>query len=141
MIVRQSKFWRGYFVLFTLVTIAGLFWPLLSSLFPQLGLETSLLDFGFSVWATIELLGLYGFMFSRQIGSRNIWKLVFFTSVSFAFYSVYDPLTDFHLEGDGIEFIGIIGTVATAVIVLFVPLWIALYRYAWTERQLWVSRT
>ncbi|MBL0123560.1 MAG: hypothetical protein IPP88_12770 [Betaproteobacteria bacterium] len=137
--MRQSIFWRVYFFLFILSPLAGFCIPFLPSLLPQYGLEFNAEDVGTSLLAGIELLGLYGYMYSRQIGSRAIWKIVFAVSVSISVYSAYMSWRDTDLQT--LEIITPTLGIAIAVLMfgLLVPLWFALYRYVWTERQIWAS--
>ena len=141
MMVQRSIFWRAYFYVFALITTLVIALPYVDWFAPTLEFEPNAEDYGSHALAIIELLGLYGFAYSRKIGSRTIWKLVLVLSLSYSAYYTNSQWTEVGLEF--FDFFSSATLIAMAVVVcgLFLPLWIALYRYAWTERQLWASRT
>ena len=127
-------------MLFALTTLVGFFAPFSPWIFPDAELEFEPRDIGFAAMAAIELIGLYGFVTSKKIGTRNLWKFVIVASAALAIYSFLIYLPDVVDFSDDTIPNGFAETVCVVLFVLWVPVWVALYRYIWTESQIWVKK-
>lgn len=85
----------------------------------------------------LQLVALWGYAFWRRIGTPPWWKLVLAATIVleawFAYQMAADPQLAF-AYGDW----PVMGAVV-AVYVFEVPIWFALFLYAFRCRQLWLS--
>lgn len=140
MMVRRSKFWRAYFFLLAFLMIAIYAVPYVPWFFPPLEFAPDGKDFGHFALTIVELFGLYGFAYSRRLGGRAVWRVVFAVSVLLAAYSAYMLLAETDAETRDMFSSPMFLAIGFVSFGLFIPLWIALFRYAWTDRQLWMNR-
>ncbi len=98
-------------------------------------------EIGYFLIAPIEVLGLYGFIFSRRFGDSGVWKIAFLTSLGIGLFSLYEFWNTDLSEVKEFVSRGILFVLGTSLYVLTLPLWIALYRYGWHERHIWVAET
>lgn len=126
-------YWKLYLLLTTLLTIGGIG---LSFYFSE---ELTSIDH-IVEWAAlpmylVQLVGLFGFVYWRRIGSALLWKLVFAVTILdllWAGYSFAIDAAGFADTGTGVFVIMLI--VAAA---FFLPLLAALYIYAFRSDNLW----
>ena len=127
-------YWKLYLLLTTLLTIGGIG---LSFYFSE---ELTSIDH-IVEWAALpmyllQLVGLFGFVYWRRIGSALLWKLVFAVIILDLLWEGYSFAIDaagFADTGTGIFVIMLI--VAAAI---YLPLLAALYLYAFRSDNLWV---
>lgn len=137
--VVRSGFWRIYFWLFAAITLLSFVVLFIPWIVPDFGLEFDAEEFGGALLAAIELLGLYGFMKSQKIGNRSIWMLVYCVSISYAMYSLYSFSATSGNIDEETAFQTWTVVFVSATYALWIPLWIALYRYVWSERRIWAT--
>lgn len=83
-----------------------------------------------------QLVGLFGFVYRRRIGSPLLWKLVLLASIAEVAWNGYETLNDTR-DATSEQFgFFLLGIVAAATIV-DLPLLIALYVYAFRSSALW----
>jgi hypothetical protein len=99
--------------------------------------------YGVADWASlpmyvVQLVGLFGFIYGRRIGSPLLWKLVFAATVLEQAWMVYETATDVGpLSFDDLP---IIAAMAVIGAVIYLPLLVALFIYAFRSPALWAGR-
>lgn len=132
--------WKIYFLILTLLMIAGTALIVADSLGVLLPAGTPLLDDDWTWLDSLSILitwvgivGLFGFAYKKVIGGQNFWKKWFiFTLVLDISYTVYDS----YPEGFAIEDIWY-DIIAYSLIL---PYYIALYLYGYKSEELWNPR-
>ena len=101
-------------------------------LFPNSGIYL----YGFIFISIIEMTGLFGFAFRKKILSQTLWKVAFFIVLAiFAHGFFYESVIDY-LNNE----LDILGFLFVVVVQLpFIPLYLALYLYAWKSNHIWES--
>jgi hypothetical protein len=125
----MNKFWKFYFVVFSLYEIAYL-----------IGVYTSS-DYSFHVKYILHVflwLGLFGYVFSKNIFRPILWKiLLFLTCLNYIYFWV-------------VVAVGAHITFGTSYIILvkylawefhIIPLFYTTYLYAWKSNNIWKSAT
>ena len=134
--MRKSKIWRGYFFVFVVVTLVACALPFFASSMPRNELMFPHYEWLAIAISALALLGLGAYVFSRRFGSRHIWTFVLALSIMFELFSGY---LDSRIIGaevmDTGERIFAISLLLLAYLI-YVPLWLALYRRAWPETKL-----
>ena len=128
----QTKLWIWYFWLVLVWDI--LFHVVRFMLFPNSGIYL----YGFIFISIIEMTGLFGFAFRKKILSQTLWKVAFFIVLAiFAHGFFYESVIDY-LNNE----LDILGFLFVVVVQLpFIPLYLALYLYAWKSNHIWESGT
>ena len=127
--------WKLYFYLAVLLTVGVGATPFLVS--SDITAYT-LRDIALWPLYVAQLVGLYGYVYVRRIGSCRIWQLIFVVSMLDAFWMAYEFTTSASPAELGSLFVV---TVAAAAAVLILPLWLALYSYAFRSESLWANAT
>ncbi len=133
--MRRRWYWKVYFVLIGALTVSGIG---LSFYYPG---ETASLD-RIAEWASVpmyavQLVGLFGFIHWRRIGSPLLWKFVFAATVlEFVWASYEMALETSVFSSDDLPFFL---SMAFGGIALLLPLLVALYIYAFRSQELWVK--
>jgi hypothetical protein len=133
----QRWYWKAYLVFFASLTMGGLglsfYWWEETASFDRIAEWLSLPMY------LVQLAGLIGFIYWRRIGSALLWKFVFAVTILELGWAMYE------ISGHTDPFSTADATflVATAVIgiAMFLPLLIALYKYAFQSGELWVKAT
>lgn len=114
---QNSKLWAGYFLLLCVTSVLGLL----------VGLH-SLISLVNSILTGISLVGLWGYLSQKRIGSRLIWATMFLIQAVGAIAVLLRP------------FFSDLPIVFGAVIFAFTfPLLLALFRYAFRSPSIWLS--
>ena len=133
--MRKSKIWRGYFFVFLIITIIASAMPFLPWSAARNPLQFAYYEFLALAVSALELLGLGGYVYGRRFGSRRVWQAVLPLSVLFEVYSL---ILDSRIIANEVTEVAMrtmsIGLIILAYLI-YVPLWLALYRYAWTETK------
>jgi hypothetical protein len=135
--MRRRWYWKMYFILMAALTVGG------AGLSFYHWNETASLD-RLAEWASlplyiVQLVGLFGFIYWRRIGSSLLWKLVFGATVLELVWAAYEMAVETSpLFSDDLSFFL---AMAVGGIVLLLPLLVALYIYAFRSRVLWVQAT
>jgi hypothetical protein len=135
--MRRRWYWKMYFMLMAALTVGGVglslyYWR-----------ETASLG-RIAEWASlpmyiVQLLGLFGFIYWRRIGSSLLWKFVFGATVLELGWAAYEMAVETSVfSGDELPFLLAMAVGGT---VLLLPLLVALYIYAFRSRVLWVQAT
>jgi hypothetical protein len=92
---------------------------------------TNPLDYIDNMVNVIGLIGLFGYVYNKQILTKNVWKIAFFVIVSWdVFYSIWT----YHDEMG--ELAGYIRVIVTLLITLItLPYYIGLYKYSLKKTQ------
>jgi len=85
-----------------------------------------------------QLVGLFGFVYSRAIGTRRIWQLVFGATVLETAWMLYCFGSEIAPSELGSSFVIV---VAVVTVTLLIPLWVGLYSYAFRKTELWFRAT
>jgi hypothetical protein len=87
----------------------------------------------------VQLIGLFGFIYWRRIGSSLLWKFVFGATVLELVWAVYEMAVETSpFPRDDLMFLLAMAVGGT---VLLLPLLVALYIYAFRSQGLWVQAT
>ena len=126
-------YWKLYLLVMAVLTIAG--WGLMFFLTEE---TTAIEDI--AQWAglpmyLVQLVGLFGFVYWRRIGSALLWKLVFAVTILDLLWQGYS----FAIEAAGFADTGTGVFVFMSIVVLafFLPLLAALYLYAFRSDDVW----
>ena len=126
-------YWKLYLLVMAVLTIAG--WGLMF-FFTE---ETTAIE-DIAQWAglpmyLVQLVGLFGFVYWRRIGSALLWKLVFAVTILDLLWQGYS----FAIEAAGFADTGTGVFVFMSIVVLafFLPLLAALYLYAFRSDDVW----
>jgi hypothetical protein len=129
----QRWYWKAYFVVMTaltLVAIAFAFFP------PSESTDYDLLvDWAAVPLYIVQLVGLFGFVYSRRIVRPMLWRLVFVASVIELLWTLYSLLAD--LTDAAESYWSVLGVISLAIVAMTVPMLIALYRYGFRSPELW----
>lgn len=132
--VKSRRWWKAYFFLFALTTIANVadsVWFLVTDPFEPDEIFNSLyLPFQFA-----ELAAVFGYAYNRAIRPRRVWPVVLVVSVLYSVYCFYVFLPAYP-DSNALGFVIVIGTL---IVVLDVLCWIAIFRYAYRSDELWSS--
>jgi hypothetical protein len=137
--VQRRWYWKAYFflgVLLLVLTAAVLIgFPLFFK--DEASAPEVIAGYAAFPFYTVQLIGLYGFVYWRRVGSERLWRVVFaITAIETAWnlYSLADDLPD--LQGDETCFLVAVSVAGTA---LAVPMFIALFVYAFRSPALWLT--
>ena len=126
-------YWKLYLLVMAVLTIAG--WGLMFFLSGEI---TSIEDM--AEWAAlpmylVQLVGLFGLVYGRRIGSARVWKLVFAVTALDFLWNGYSLA----INAESFANISAIFLVFMAAVVaaIFVPLLAALYLYAFRSDEMW----
>jgi hypothetical protein len=130
-------YWKAYLVFLASLTIGGLglsfyWWE-----------ETASID-RIAEWLSlpmylVQLVGLIGFIYWRPIGSVLLWKFVFAATIlelGWIMYEFSEPTVTFSAQ-DAVFLV----TISVVGAIIFLPLLIALYIYAFRSGELWSKAT
>jgi len=117
--------WKVYFVIILLISILSYIWQ---------GLER-VYEFIDVVIFAIALTGLYGYAWGKNIFSQGYWKIFFFIMILWNIYYHYfiPPPSKVaeSLNGQSPQ------SAATIGLIMFIPLFIAIYSYGYRRDDLW----
>jgi len=128
-----KKVWKIYFFVFIVISIFDLLFKLWWSNFQPNWNDLIII----CVFELIAIIGLYGFVYHKQIVKPGFWKLIFIISIVFVARGVYDDIQfygtiDKNLYNSSDQFLGII-----IDIVVLAPFLIAMFMYAFKSHELW----
>ena len=83
----------------------------------------------------VQLVGLFGFVYWRRIGSALLWKLVFAVTILDLLWQGYSFAID--AAGFTDTGTGVFVTMLVVVAAIFLPLLAALYLYAFRSDDVW----
>jgi glucose-6-phosphate-specific signal transduction histidine kinase len=137
--MQRRWYWKLYLLLgtlFSVLLVTLVFWFFLR--FPEEASAPAVLLVcaGFPFYI-VQLAGLYGFVYWRRVGSERLWRLVFaVTAIETALnlHSLIDSVYD--LGGGETALFLIVSLTGTALVV---PLFLALFIYAFRSPRLWAE--
>jgi len=130
----RRRLWQAYFFLALVLTVAGLALPF----FIEASAETAWWEWMYMPIYVVQLIGLFGFVFSRRLGIPPIWQAVFLISLAYEAWSLFSMATDPELNGTGYGFL--VMTVATTLL-LQLPMLVGLFLYGFRCKALWQGAT
>ena len=131
----RRPWWRVYFYLMVVLALGAY----AVSFFVLTDIDANVLrDVALLPLYLAQLVGLYGYVYVRRIGSHRIWQLVFVASIIEALWMAYDFTTVAAPPELGQSFVV---SVAIGTTVLLLPLWFGLYAYAFRSSSLWANAT
>ncbi len=133
--MKCHRFWKGYFFLMVAMAVGGFALPFFVS--PEDRAE-GYEDLVLLPLDIAQLVGLFGFAYSRAIGTRRIWQLIFGASVLEEAWMVYGFVSVVPPPELGSSFV--IG-IAAITVPLLILLCIGLYLYAFRANDLWSKAT
>ena len=133
--VKWHRFWKSYFFLMVAMTIGGFVFPFFV---PPEDRPDGYEDLVLLPLYIAQLVGLFGFAYSRAIGTRRIWQLVFGATVLEEAWMLYGFVTAIPPPELGSSFV--LG-IAAITVPLLILLCVALYSYAFRARELWSKAT
>ena len=124
--LRKGWAWKLYFVFVVLLLIL--------SMFVYAAMEnTGVADIVSNILAVPATIGFFGYVFTKKIYIRQFWLANFWVQVIWGV--AYYFLTDVDLRGGMDEQSFIISQIV--IWVLFLPYYVALYRYGSRNNQMW----
>src|SRR5882672_6424860 len=126
--MKWHRFWKGYFFLMVAMTMGSLVLPFFV---PPEDRPDGYEDLVLLPLYIAQLVGLFGFAYSRAIGTRRIWQLVFGATVLEQAWVLYGFVTAVQPPELGSSFV--IG-LAAILMPLLILLCIGLYSYAFREK-------
>ena len=126
-------YWKLYLLVMAVLTIAG--WGLMFFLTEE---TTAIEDI--AQWAglpmyLVQLVGLFGFVYWRRIGSALLWKLVFAVTILDLLWQGYSFAIEAAGFADTVTGVFVIMLIVAAAVLL--PLLAALYLYAFRSDDVW----
>ena len=126
-------YWKLYLLVMAVLAIAG--WGLMFFLSEEITAIEDIAGWAALPMYLVQLVGLFGFVYWRRIGSPLLWKLVFAVTI-------LDLLWNYSLEIEAAGFAdtgtGVFVIMLIAVAASYLPLLAALYIYAFRSDNLWV---
>jgi hypothetical protein len=123
--------WKAYFFLALALTIGGVG----LALFFGEGKETAWWERIYIPLYVIQIIGLFGFVFSRRLGVAALWQLVFLASVAHEAWNLSSMASDSELRGSAHA--GLLLSTIAASLVLQLPMLIGLFLYGFRCKGLW----
>jgi len=133
--MKWHRFWKAFFFLMVALTIGGFVFPFF--VLPEDRGEM----FEDLVWLPLniaQLVGLFGFAYSRAIGTRRIWQLIFGATVLEAAWVLYSLAAEVPPSELGSSFVV---AIAGFVVLLIALLCVGLYLYAFRATESWSKAT
>jgi len=127
---RPGLAWKIFFWLLTALMLISIF-----AIFYIENLNA--LDYFDMLIFSVSILGLYGYAFSKKIGARIIWRVVFYILITWSiFYEVFSP---FILN---IPQYGEAGVIDIWLLfnIIYLPLFMSLYYYGFKSEHIWKQR-
>ena len=130
-------YWKLYLLVMAVLTLTFAGWGLMFFLSEE---TTAIEDI--AQWAAlpmylVQLVGFFGFVYGRRIGSARVWKLAFAATILDLLWTGYT------LETDLVSFASVGVTVLTIMVsvsvAIFLPLLAALYLYAFRSDDVWAK--
>jgi hypothetical protein len=121
---------RGWRVYFWLVTV--LFGVLLVAEFIEPGDDTVADAVDSATWG-FSLIGVFGFAYSRAILSQRLWQIWLPIVVVKDLFILSRQFSTGHIELETATF----AFIAVISVIVFIPEYIALYRYGYQSETLW----
>jgi hypothetical protein len=115
---QDSKPWAAYFVLMCIFFVVGLFFG-----------TKNIASFVNSVLTGVSLIGVWGYISQKAIGSRVIWAVMFVVQLLGAVATLLMLFTSNQMPLAILLF----------VVALTLPLLIGLFRYAFRSNGIWLS--
>ncbi|MGE7608976.1 hypothetical protein ACQKML_20425 [Peribacillus frigoritolerans] len=114
--------WKIYFWLIIAISIASMFVE---------SVHGPVIETTDTVISIISTIGLFGYVYNKQLLSKSFWKFVFIiTVIEVLTYTMLDVLNDPELGVGGMIFV----TVFTLIIMF--PFFLGLYRYGFRKQNL-----
>ena len=132
----RRRFWKGYFFLTVAMAIGGFALPFFVP--PEARRELFFEDLALLPLYIAQIVGLFGFAYSRAIGTRRFWQLIFGATVLEAAWTLYGFIAEVPPPELGSLFV--IG-VALTVVPFLTLVCVGLYSYAFRSTDLWVKTT
>jgi hypothetical protein len=131
----HRKCWKAYFFLALTLTIAGLALPL----FVDEGRELGWWEWIYLPLYAVQIVGLFGFVYSRRLAIPPLWQFVFVASVIYEVWDLFSMAIAPELKGTGHT--GFLVTNVAAALLLQVPMLIGLFLYGFRSKELWRGAT
>jgi hypothetical protein len=135
--LRFQRAWKMYFWFLILLTVVSAGMDIRKGIE---GVTVAVMAMGVFGWAMtlINLLGIYGFAWQVPVGRPAYWKAVFVFNVLLTvgwigYRLTTDPLVENVSTGQTLIALGLVAA-------FMAPYLIAIYRYAYRSRQLWLAR-
>lgn len=117
--------WKAYFIIILLISILAYIWQ---------GLER-FYEFIDIIISALALAGLYGYAWGKALLSDGFWKIFFFViiiwNILYHYFLPPPPKVAESLNGQSPQ------SAATIGLIIFIPLFIAVYSYAYRRDDLW----
>lgn len=123
MIEKRSIWWRIYFYIFLGLTLFYMYILLFDNneIFDGLYKSEVFYEIFEFVLFLVSFIGLYGFVYRKRIFYKDFWIFIFILSI-------IDVIGSLLIEPQEID---------TWIYILFIPFYIALYKYAFKMNDLW----
>jgi hypothetical protein len=133
--MKWHRFWKGYFFLMLAMTIGSLVLPFFV---PPEDRPDGYEDLVLLPLDIAQLIGLFGLAYSRALGTRRIWQLVFGATVLEETWMVYGFIDVVPPPELGSWFVAGVAAIALPLLIL---LCVGLYLYAFRAKELWSKAT
>jgi uncharacterized membrane protein YhaH (DUF805 family) len=133
--MKRRQFWKGYFFLMLAMAIGGFVLPFFV---PPEDRGEVFEDLALLPLYIAQLVGLFGFAYSRAIATRRVWQLIFGATVLEVMWVLYGFVTVVPPSELGSSFV--VG-VALIMVPFLTLLCVGLYSYAFRSTDLWAKAT
>ncbi|MFE4898700.1 hypothetical protein [Peribacillus butanolivorans] len=114
--------WKIYFWLIIAISIASMFVE---------AVHGPVIETTDTVISIISTIGLFGYVYNKQLLSKSFWKFVFIiTIIEVLAYTMLDVLNDSELGVGGMIF------VTAFTLIIMYPFFLGLYRYGFRKENL-----
>jgi hypothetical protein len=130
----KRKWWKAYFFVVLALTVFGLVIPL----FADEERKVIWWEWVYIPLYIVEIVGLFGFVFSRRIAVPGVWQFVFVASVVYEICDLYSMATGPELVSD---YAGFLASTIVGTLLFQIPLWLGLFLYGFRCSELWRGAT
>jgi hypothetical protein len=127
----NRKWWKIYFFLALVLTFA----EFVLLLFVDDGRTLVWWEWAYVPLYTIQIVGLFGFVYRHRLAIPLLWKFAFVASVAYEVWELLSIATDPQLHGAD-QAIFFVATVAMGL-ALQVPMLLGLFLYGFRSKELW----
>jgi hypothetical protein len=130
----NRKWWKAYFYLALTLTVFGITFPL----FVDQSQKMAWWEWIYIPLYTVQIIGLFGFVFLRRLAVPLFWQFVFSASVVNEVWDLYSMATDPEI---GSDYVDLLVSIVAVTLLLQVPLLIGLFLYGFRCKGLWRGTT
>ncbi len=127
--MEKGWIWKTYFYFVVILSLGSA--GLLLAYNDSSDIELDWVDIVGMPVGLFQLIALFGFVYYRKIISPLAWKILFFVSVAYEFWWIWDTLTDPELSGT------IVTVIVVAMSIIWLPWLYGIFQYGFRSKELW----